>query len=73
MYHPLEKIASTAAEVAIDIVNGENLENNYDLTYTDNGLKEVPTVQISSIPVTKENIDEVLIESGFYERSEIYQ
>ncbi|PWD98082.1 substrate-binding domain-containing protein [Marinilabilia rubra] len=73
MYHPLETIASTAAEVAIDIVNRENLEDKYDITYTDNGLKEVPTVQINSIPVTKENIDEVIIESGFYNRSEIYQ
>ena len=73
MYHPLEKIASTAAEVAFDIVNGEDLEENYDIVYADNGFKDVPTVQIPSIPVTKENIDEVLIESGFYERSQIYQ
>jgi D-xylose transport system substrate-binding protein len=72
MYHPLKDIAYKAAEVAIDIVNGNNLEKNYDISYTDNGLKEVPTVQISSIPVTRENIDEVLIESGFYDRSDIY-
>ncbi|MFW5753437.1 MAG: substrate-binding domain-containing protein [Marinilabiliaceae bacterium] len=73
MYHPLEKIASTAAEVAVDIVNGEDIEEKYDVAYANNDFKDVPTVQIKSIPVTKENIDEVLIESGFYERSEIYQ
>jgi len=72
MYHPLKKNAYTAAEVATDIVNGVDLESKYDITYANNGLMDVPTVQISSIPVTKENLDEVLIESGFYERSEIY-
>lgn len=73
LYHPLRDIAYKAAEVAVDIVNGERLEKKYDITYANNGFMDVPTVQINSIPVTKENIDEVLIESGFYERSEIYQ
>lgn len=73
MYHPLKDIAYKAAEVAMDIVNGKDLKKNYDISYTNNGFKEVPTVQINSIPVTKENIDEVLIESGFYKRSQIYQ
>lgn len=73
MYHPLEKIGNTAAEVAIDFLNGVDLEKKYDVTYANNGFKDVPTIQIPSIPVTKENIDEVLIESGFYDRSQIYQ
>ncbi len=72
MYHPLQDIAFTAAEVAMDILNNENLEKKYDITYANNGLKDIPTIQISSIPVTRENIDEVLIESGFYTREEIY-
>jgi D-xylose transport system substrate-binding protein len=72
MYHPLKEIAYKAAEVAMDIVNGNDLEDKYDLSYSNNGLMEVPTVKIKSIVVTKNNIDEVLIESGFYERSQIY-
>ena len=73
MYHPLEKIASRAAELAIDIAKGEDIEDKYDISYVSNGFKDVPTLKIPSIPVTKDNIDEVLIESGFYDRSEIYQ
>lgn len=73
LYHPLKDIAYKAAEVAIDIVNGVKLEKKYNITYVNNGFEDVPTVQINSIPVTKENIDEVLIESGFYKREEIYQ
>lgn len=72
LYHPLQDIAYKAAEVAVDILNGENLEKKYDITFSNNGLKEVPTIQISSIPVTRDNIDEILIESGFYSREEIY-
>ncbi|MFO7999678.1 MAG: substrate-binding domain-containing protein [Marinilabilia sp.] len=72
MYHPLRDIAYKAAEVAIDMVNGEDLEEEYDISYVSNDFKDVPTVKIPSIPVTKDNIDEVLIESGFYDRSEIY-
>jgi D-xylose transport system substrate-binding protein len=72
MYHPLKDIAYKAAEVAVDIAKGVNIEKKYDITYSNNGLMNVPTVRINSIPVTKENIDEVLIESGFYKRSEIY-
>jgi D-xylose transport system substrate-binding protein len=72
MYHPLKEIAYTAAEVAMDILDGKRLDKKYDIAYANNDLMDVPTVQINSIPVTKENIDEVLIESGFYKRSEIY-
>ncbi len=72
MYHPLEDVASKAAEVAIDLVKGEDLTKKYDIAYNNNGMIDVPTIQVSSIPVTKENIDEVLIESGFMERSDIY-
>ncbi len=72
MYHPLKEIAYKAAEVAIHILDGNNIEDNYDVSFANNGLIEVPTININSIPVTKENIDEVLIESGFYDRSEIY-
>lgn len=73
LYHPLQDIAYKAAEVAIDIAKGVKLEKKYNVTYVNNGYMDVPTIQINSIPVTKQNIDEVLIESGFYERSEIYQ
>lgn len=73
LYHPLKDIAYKAAEVAIDIINRVKLEKKYNITYVNNGFEDVPTVQINSIPVTKENIDDVLIKSGFYKQEEIYQ
>jgi D-xylose transport system substrate-binding protein len=71
MYHPWKQIAYTAAEVAVEMVRGNNL-SRFNVVYTDNGYKPVPTVQINSIPVTRENLDNVLIESGAYKREDIY-
>jgi D-xylose transport system substrate-binding protein len=71
MYHPFKEIAYTAAEVAVAIINGDKLDD-FDVVYTDNGLKQVPTVQIASIPVTRENLDKVLIDGGMFKRDEVY-
>jgi D-xylose transport system substrate-binding protein len=71
MYHPFKQSAYTAAEVAIAIINGDKLDD-FDVVYTDNGFKQVPTVQIKSIPVTRENLDEILIDGGMYTREEVY-
>lgn len=71
MYHPFKEIAYTAAEVAVAIVKGDNLKD-FNVVYTDNGFKQVPTVQISSIPVTRENLEEILIDGGIYKREEIF-
>ena len=72
MYHPFKEIGYTAAEVAIALIKGERLDD-FNVVYTDNGLKEVPTVQINSIPVTRDNLDLVLIEGGVYTRDEVYR
>ena len=38
-----------------------------------NGLIEVPTHRVNSIAVNKNNIEEVLVGSGFYTKKELYQ
>ena len=72
MYHPFKEIAYTAAEVAVAILKKDKLDE-FGIVYTDNGFKQVPTVQINSIAVTRENLDEILIEGGVYTRAEVYQ
>jgi D-xylose transport system substrate-binding protein len=71
LYHPWKEIAYTAADVAVEMIRGKNL-SKFNIVYTDNGFKPVPTVQINSIPVTRENLDKVLIETGVYKREDIY-
>jgi len=71
-YHPLKKLAYAAAESAVLLAKGE-MPDKSKLTYTDNQLIKVPTISIPSIPVFKENIDEVLIKTGVYTNEEVYQ
>ncbi|WP_227625462.1 substrate-binding domain-containing protein [Geofilum rubicundum] len=71
MYHPFKEIAYTAADVAVALIKGDKLDD-FNVVYTDNGFKQVPTVQINSILVTRDNLDEVLIEGGVYTRDEVY-
>ena len=71
VHHPLKSTASKAAEIAFDMAQGKMPENSM-LTYTNNGFANIPTIQNRSIPIVKENIDEVLVKQGVYTREEIY-
>jgi len=71
VFHPLKTNAYRAAELAIDLANNK-LPEKSELNYVNNGLIDVPTIKIGSIPITKDNIDEVLIDSGFFTKEEVY-
>lgn len=71
VFHPLKTIAEKAAEIALALSNGENI-NGFVNSTEKNGLIEVPTHRVNSIGITKDNIDKELIESGFYKHEELY-
>ncbi len=72
-FHPLKQIAEQAAELVLKMLENENELNKANLSYTNNGQKDVPTLKVVSIAVTKENLNKVLIEeSGFYTKEEVY-
>lgn len=71
VFHPLQTNAFRAAELAIDLAD-QKLPKETELSYVNNGLIDVPTIKIESIPVTIDNIDEVLIDSGFYTKEQVY-
>lgn len=70
-YHPLKKNAYRAAELTIKLLDGKKLDKK-TLSYTYNGMIDVPTVMIKSIPITKDNVDKELIQKGIYTREEVY-
>ena len=72
VYHPLKTVASKAAEIAFNLAKNK-MPNKSEISYTNNGIINVPTIKINSIPVFKENIDDVLINTGVYKSQEIYQ
>jgi D-xylose transport system substrate-binding protein len=69
VYKPIEKLATRAAEYAVMLAKGEEIpitDTIHDETY------DVPYVRLEPIAVTKENIDEVIIEGGFHLKEEVY-
>ncbi|HMO10865.1 MAG TPA: sugar ABC transporter substrate-binding protein [Actinotalea sp.] len=63
-------LADRVAMMVQQIVNGETVETNDSSTY-DNGVKVVPTFLIPPVVVTADNIQETLIESGFYSAADL--
>lgn len=69
VYKPVEKLAQTAAEYAIKLAKKEPIEG---LKTMKEGDEEVPYVYLPPIAVTKANIDEVIIDSGYHLKEDVY-
>ena len=71
VYKPIEKLAQKAAEAAVTLGKGEEIQDEGLSEYND-GSTKVPYLKIEPIGVTKDNIDEVIINSGFHLREDVY-
>ena len=69
-FKDIEKEARIAAEYAVQLAKGKKLEN-IDQEVND-GSFQVPYLELDPVPVTAENIDEVIIEGGFHQREDVY-
>ena len=69
VYKPVEKLAQEAAKYAVDYAKGNKIE--VDATIND-GTYDVPYVALEPISVNKENIDEIIVESGFHSKEDVY-
>lgn len=69
VYKPVEKLARLAAECAVKLASGQPLSET-DVFY--DGSKEIPYIAIEPTAVTRENLDGVIIDSGFHLKEEIY-
>jgi D-xylose transport system substrate-binding protein len=69
VYKPVEKLAKEAAEIVVKMVRGE-MPQTTDTIY--NGAYDVPYKKLSPIMVTRDNIDEVIIDGGFHRREQVY-
>lgn len=66
----LKNMASAAVDQAVALAKGEKVTANSEIT-NDKGEK-IQVYLITGEMVTKENIDKVLIESGYYTKEQIY-
>ncbi len=71
VYKPVEKLAQRAAECAVLLALGEELSGN-DLSTVNDGSYEVPYVGLEPISVTESNINEMIINSGFHLKEDVY-
>ncbi len=71
VYKPVDKLAQRAAEYAVKLAKGEDIQGE-DVTLWPNGKYEVPYVGIAPISVTEENINEIIIDSGFHLKEDVY-
>lgn len=63
-------LANSATRMVQEILNDESVTVNDTETY-DNGMRVVPTYLADVITITTDNVEEVLVESGFYTAEEI--
>lgn len=74
VYKPIAALARTAAEYAVRIARGETAESLPGAeNFIDNGIEAIPAVLLEPCVVTKENIDEIIIDSGFHTHGEVYR
>lgn len=69
VYKPIEKLATLAAENAVKLAKGEEISTEET---TIDGSYKVPSIKLDPVAVTIENLDEVIIDSGFHVREEVY-
>ena len=71
VYKPVERLAQRAAECAVALAQDEEIAGD-DVIMLDNGSYLVPYVGLEPISVTKENINDVIINSGFHLKEDVY-
>ena len=74
IYKPITKLAELAAEYAVRLAKKEDVRaGNYNIESTNNGFREQPVLWLDPVLVNKDNIDKVIIDSGFHNRNSIYK
>ena len=69
VYKPIPRLAREAAALSIKMLKNEDLGIT---TTVNNGYKDVPSVLLEPIAVTKNNIEETIIKDGFHSKEDIY-
>lgn len=66
VYKPITTLATTAAEIAVELGNNKQPQADSSLN---NGLKDVPSRLLTPIEVNKDNIDQTVIKDGFHKKA----
>ena len=74
IFKPINELAQKAAEISCALAQGKTVEEVAGTKdVIDNGYGEIPVLWMQPIAVTKKNMDEVIIKSGFHTKDEVYR
>ena len=71
VYKPVERLATRAAEEAVALAKGGEITGE-DVALIDSGAYRIPYIGLEPISVNRDNIDEVIIGSGFHLKEDVY-
>jgi D-xylose transport system substrate-binding protein len=71
VYKAIEPEADAAAEMAVALVEGEEVPSGLVNGKTNNELEDVPSVLLEPVAVTRENINDTIVKDEFWSVSEI--
>ena len=69
VFKPVSKLAEQAAQLSVRLASGDDID--VDSTISD-GQYDIPYVATEPVAVTRDNIDEVIIDSGFHSKEDVY-
>jgi putative multiple sugar transport system substrate-binding protein len=70
IFKDTRELAKVAADMAIAVLNDEEPDTNNTTDY-DNGVKVVPSYLLSPVPVVKDNVQETLVDTGYWTEEEL--
>jgi len=71
VYKPYDKLASSAAEIAIEFAEGKAVENTFQTV--SNGERLVPVIYHDAMIVNRENLKLTVISEGYQKEEEVYK
>ena len=71
IYKAIKPEAEQAAELAVSLAQGKGAPSTLTLTKTNNGTKDVDSIILTPVAVTKDKIKDTVVADGFWKTSEI--
>lgn len=73
IFKDVRSLAVKAAEVAVELAKGKEVKDLPEANQTvDNGKIAVPSILLTPVVITKDNIDKELIDSGWFKKEDVY-
>ena len=69
VYKPLQSLARMAVDMAVKVARNEPMAPN---AVVNNGLQDVPSFLLGSIPVFRTNLNETVIQDGFHSYEAVF-